>query len=119
MPNFYDGPSEAPSILGSAGHMQRNKDSAVNQIQAGQMPPMARAAERHAKALTRLEDRLEALFARLQPLCRASTPTPTNGNKAPKDLSNQSPFAEALHQISDKVDALTFRTEDVLNRLEV
>lgn len=78
------------------------------------------AAKRHADALTRLDHLVSLLCNKLEPILRPSIPTPSaTGGQLNKQAEMQAPLAAGLHQITDQMEHLNSRVDDVLNRLEL
>ena len=89
------------------------------QCQPAQVSQVTQAAERHAKAISYLDDRLKVLQSRLGAVLRPATPRPESGNKTVEQHKPLAPFAEGLNQLSAAMERIGNDVEDILNRLEL
>lgn len=93
--------------LGQAAQNSLNKPRSI-----------AMAAERHAKLLSMVHERVRSLAQRLDPVLRPVGPTESakpNGHPG----GPQAPIATALHEISNELERVDAMLADLQDRLEL
>jgi hypothetical protein len=92
----------------------------LGQAPATRQTQMLGAAQRHAESIQRLDDVIDDICRRIEPALRPSTPTPVqSGSGMSKPSEMQAPLAAAWNQVTDHIDNLNERLNDVLSRLEL